>query len=112
MANKVLRRAKGTEYCLTYLPLGNASNWRIVSFSDASWGNLPDGGSQGGHLIFLVGECGVANLISWQSHRLKRVARSTIAAETLSSVDACDASLLLSSQICEHLWQEVLTYYG
>ena len=92
---------KGTDYALTYLPLGKPDDWKIVCFSDASWGNLPEGGSQGGHLIFISNCEGVANLISWQSHRMKRVARSTLAAETLAAVDACDSALLLSSQIAE-----------
>ena len=100
-ANKTLRRAKGIEYNLTFSPLGNPSLWKIVCFSDASWGNLPDGGSQGGHLIFIMGEGGEANLISWQSRRLKRIARSTLAAETLSVMGGCDSSILLATQISE-----------
>ena len=101
LANKVLRKARGTECTLCYSPLGDPKAWKITCFSDASWGNLPDGGSQGGYLIFLVGEGGVANLISWQSRRLRRVARSTIAAETLAAVEGCESSSLLSTQIAE-----------
>ena len=102
-ANKIVRRAKGMEYNLTFHSLGDPSTWEIVCYSDASWGNLPDGGSQGGFLLFLTGEDGIANLITWQSHRLKRVARSTIAAETLSLVDACEASILIANQLREML---------
>ena len=86
---------------MSYGNLGDVSTWRIISFSDASWGNLRDGGSQGGYLLFMVGANGVANLIGWQSHRLKRVARSTIAAETLAAGEACESAILLSSQISE-----------
>ena len=100
-ANKAVRKVKGSNYHLTYLPLGTPELWKIISFSDASWGNLPDGGSQGAYLIFLVGEGGTANLISWQSRRVRRVARSTIAAETLAAMDACESASLLSSQISE-----------
>ena len=102
-ANKTIRKAKGTEYPLSYLPLGDPNCWRIIGYSDASWGNLPDGGSQGGYLIFIIGDEGRANLISWQSRRLRRIARSTIAAETLAAVDACEACLLISSQLSEIL---------
>ena len=42
-------------------------------------------------------------MINWLSRRLKRVARSTIAAETLACTDACDESILLSHQISELL---------
>ena len=102
-ANKTVRMAKGLDYKLTYHPLGDPTSWKIVCFSDASFGNLPDGGSQGGCLTFLVGDKGIANLIGWHSKRLKRVARSTLAAETLACVDACAASILLSHQVSEIL---------
>ena len=46
--------------------------------------NHEDGGSQGGHLIFLVDENSRLNLISWQSKRIKWVVCSNLAAETLS----------------------------
>ena len=100
-ANKVMRRAKGVAYHISYQDLGDHHNWRIVGFSDASWGNLGEGGSQGGYLIFIVGAEGTANLVSWQSRRLRRVARSTIAAETLALGDACESSMLIASQIAE-----------
>ena len=100
-ANKLIRRAKGIEYNLLFRSLGDPNYWEVVCYADASWGNLPDGGSQGGYLMFLVGEDGTANLVSWQSRRIKRVARSTIAAETLSSVEAFEASTLIASQIQE-----------
>ena len=107
-AHKVLRRAKGTDYKITYFPLGQPEFWKILCFSDASWGNLPDGGSQGAHLIFIVSEGGVANLLSWQSRRLRRVARSTIAAETLATMTACESALLMSSQIAEIMKCEMI----
>ena len=105
-ANKVIRRAKGLDYSLDFLSLGDPRAWRIVCFSDASWGNLPDGGSQGGHLIFIAGQNGDFNLISWQSKRLRRIARSTIAAETLAIMSASESSILLSTQISEILGLE------
>ena len=107
-ANKVLRRAKGMHYSIHYSDMGDPSSWKILGFSDASWGNISDGGSQGGFLVFVTGETGVANLISWQSRRLRRVARSTIAAETLAASDACETCILLSSQIAEIMGMEKL----
>ena len=103
LANKTIRTAKGLDYNLEFINLGDPNSWRIICFSDASWGNLPDGGSQGGHLILLMGQNGGVNLLSWQSKRLKRVARSTIAAETLSVMNGCESSILIANQISEIL---------
>ena len=74
-------------------------------FSDAAFGNLKNGGSQGGHLIFLVGENNKCNLLGWQSKKLKRVVRSTLAAETLALLDAIDHAIYISS-----LYQDL--FYG
>ena len=56
--------------------------------------NHEDGGSQGGHLIFLVDENSRLNLISWQSKRIKWVVCSNLAAETLS--DGVDHAIYIS----------------
>ena len=53
----------------------------------------PDGGSQGAYLAFLADSKGNANIISWQSKRLKRMVRSFLAAETLGMCEAIDGGL-------------------
>ena len=63
-------------------------------YVDAAFGNLADGGSQGGYLVFLADQHNNCNLISWQSKRLKRIVRSTLAAETLAMCEGVDASLM------------------
>ena len=57
---------------------------KIIVFTDGAHGNLVDGGSQGGYFGFLVGENGKCALISWQSKRIRRVVKSSLAAETLA----------------------------
>ena len=42
-----------------YLP------FKIVVFTDAAFGNLSNGGSHGGHVIFLVDKYNKSNFISW-----------------------------------------------
>ena len=41
-------------YIYIYKQLGNDENLKLLVYADASHGNLPDGGSQLGYLIFLV----------------------------------------------------------
>jgi hypothetical protein len=66
-------------------------------FRDSSLGNLPDGGTQGGHFIVLTGKNGRISPITWQSKRIRRVVRSTLAAETLAMADAIDNGVFLTS---------------
>lgn len=73
----------------------------MVVFSDASFGNLQDGGTQGGHLIVLMGENGKFSPLSWQSKRVKRIVRSTLAGETLALSDGIDNALFMATLFSE-----------
>ena len=77
-------------------------NVKLAVYADASLGNLPDGGSQGGYVIFMVDSNGACAPIEWQSVRIRRVVRSTLAAETLAMADALDAAILIES-----MWKEM-----
>lgn len=99
-ANKVIRRLKSDGIPLKFQHLGDGK-LSLVVFSDASLGNLPDGGSQGGHLVFLVGETGKFSLINWNSKKLRRVVRSTLAGETLAMADGIDEAIFISTLYSE-----------
>ena len=81
---KVIRVLKNEPCSINFKTIGNLSSMKIVLYADASLNNLPKGGSQGGHLIFLTGDSGYLSLISWCAKRLRVCVRSTIHAETLS----------------------------
>ena len=61
--------------------------------------------SQAGYLLFVVGSdvlrngCGAAALVDWRSATIKRVCRSTFAAETMSAVDAFGAAMVLRASL-------------
>ena len=76
-ANKVVRRLKSEKVALKFQYL--REKLQLVVFSDASLGNLPHGGTQGGHLILLMGQNGKFSPLSWQSKKIRRVVRSTLA---------------------------------
>ena len=90
-ANKVLSRAKSEPVVLTFKDMGDLSTAKFVSFNDSSFGNLCDGGSQGSYIILLEGQNGNCSPLMWQSKKLRRVVRSTMATETLSQVEAAEA---------------------
>ena len=97
--NKTVKKLK-TSPCviLKYPSLQDfPDNCRIVCYSDASYGNLGDGGSQGGYIVFAEDQTGNRAPLTWRSKRLKRIARSTIAAEAQALVDGAGESLLLAN---------------
>lgn len=100
-ANRIVCKLKSKKVMLTFQHLGNDHALKLVMFSDASFGNLPDGGSQGGHLIVLMGEDGKFSPLAWQSKRVKRVVRSTLAAETLAMSDGIDNAVFLAMLFSE-----------
>ena len=89
--NKVFKKAKRVKSQLVIPDLGNLNDLKIVAYGDSSFSNLSDGGSQGGHIIFLVGSKKKYFPLSWQSRRIRRLVKSTQAAETLALVDLAEA---------------------
>ena len=81
--NKMIRGLKTMPSCnITFMALSNPSEAVIYCFSDASLGNLEDGSTQGGYINFLGSKDGsMVSPLSWRSHRLKRVVRSTLAGD-------------------------------
>jgi len=102
-ANCLLRsvRATSSSLWLRRLTLETAT-W--VAFSDAGWANAEDMRSQKGQLIPIANAEGeAASLAEWRSHRIKRMCRSTLAAETQSLSTAVDTTLFLRALIAEML---------
>ena len=83
--NKLINKIKDNQHTLRYQGLDLP--FKIVLFTDAAFGNLSDGGSQGEDVIFLVDKHSKSNLISWQSKRIKRIVQNTLAAETIAMMD-------------------------
>ena len=100
-ANRIVSKLKSKKVILNFQYLGRDSALKMVTFSDASFGNLSDGGTQGGHFIVLMGENGRFSPLSWQSRRVKRVVRSTLAGETLAMSEGIDNAIFLSTLFSE-----------
>ncbi|KAL5253495.1 hypothetical protein ACHWQZ_G013327 [Mnemiopsis leidyi] len=80
---------------------------KLLTYSDASFGNLANNGSQCGYLIFLAdANETVKNIISWKSVRLERVCSSTLTAESLALFKAVDHAMLIQ-QILKQLMGSV-----
>ena len=100
--NKLIKHVKNTPSCIEIPKFKDLASLELLVFTDASYGNLVDGGSQGAHIVFLTdGE--LCCPIVWHSKRIKRVVHSTLAAETLSLIEGCESAIMMSNLIGEVL---------
>jgi hypothetical protein len=102
-ANKVLKRIKQHPVMLHFCGLEEPEQLCIECYSDASFGNLQGGGSQGGYVVFLADHRGCKCLVSWQSRKVRRVVKSTLAAETLALLDAAESGIFVANMLSELL---------
>ena len=77
--NKVIKFIKSTPSHIT-IPVMNLESLQLLLYSGASFNNLPEGGSQGGYIVFLCNKFSVP--IAWNLTRLKRMTRSTLNIKT------------------------------
>ena len=105
-ANKILRkiRQNGVTHMHTKPIDGEPV---LVCWSDASWANRKDAKSTGGYVITMThpetleGKLGHHTIIGWSSNKLKRVARSSLAAEVQAMVNGED-----ELHLCRACWAE------
>ena len=94
--NKAVREMKTRKACLRFPPVPT-ERWRLLVVTDAGWGVRANGESQGGLLLCLCDQDvleqkpGKTWVIEWASKKLRRVVRSSTAAETLAAQNGLDA---------------------
>ena len=93
LLRKILLEIKTT---VSYIRMNrmNLNDINLTVYCDASFGNLAGGCSQLGFLVML---CDRDNAIpiSWSSKKAKRIARSTLTAETLAAAEAVDTACII-----------------
>ena len=114
-ANNSLAQLKA-QYTPLVLRAGHViSHSKLVCIGDSSLGNSSKY-SQGGYLIFICNDSdsailhGPVTLISWKSAKSKRVATSSMAAETLLMTSMCEEALYLQAWI-EELRHPMMTVH-
>ncbi|CAK9111071.1 unnamed protein product, partial [Durusdinium trenchii] len=81
----------------------------FVCYTDAAVANRPNFASTGGHLVgmvhrsYLQGQKGFVNPISWRSHKLVRVARSSLSAEVQAMAEGEQELMFVRAE-----WSELL----
>ena len=104
-ANKLLRTMKNMgQLQISFTDLDAVEKWVIVFITDASFNNNTDGTTHAGHLIFIVNkENFYSNIVARKSGKLRRIARSTIAAECYALTEDVEASKSVRKLVGEML---------
>ena len=103
-ANKVIKKIKLESYSLIFPELGPTDELYLAVFTDASLANLPDQvSSAGGYVILLIGSNKMCCVLSWCSCKIKRVVKSTSAAEALTLLEGVEEAVCLQALLSELL---------
>ena len=98
---KCIRKLKESSCEVMFPTLGHPGSWGITVFSDAAHANLNGVNSTSGHIVFLTGENGRCASLSWSCNKIKRVVRSSLAAEALSLQEGLEDGFYHQSMIQE-----------
>ena len=98
---KVIGRVKSDPIRL-YIPRMSAlDECHLECFADASFANMQGNASQGGYIVFLCDNFQGKCPIFWQSKKIRRVVKSTLAAEALALLDGASTAVYLAKIIQE-----------
>ena len=101
-ANKAVKKIKSTDVCIMFPTLTNIEDCYILTMSDAAFANLQDNVSSGcGHIILLIDSNMRCCPLSWKANKVKRVVRSTLAAEALALQETIDCAIYLRELLRE-----------
>ena len=98
-ANKVLKQLQSDDVKIYYNDLEEVED--IICDTDASYATLPGGASQGAYIMFLKGTNGKYAPIAWKSNKIRRIVKSTLAAESLAMQEGADHSYVIMALIKE-----------
>ena len=108
--NKLLRSARATSSSRLLIHRVEVKSGRsvIVAYGDSSWANCPDNLSSQGGCMIVLSDIGILtpaggrfSLLDWRSSKLKRVGRSTLAAEAQSNATAADLGMFARATAAE-----------
>ena len=87
-ANKLDNKMKGEEMVVTLKKEDILADSKLIVFCDASFAKMAGGDSQGGYInLWSDALRNNMNPIAWQSHRIKRILNSTLAAEAMALIE-------------------------
>jgi hypothetical protein len=99
LANKVVHHLKPSSNLTLRYPKLNKSSLLILAFADGSLHNNKYLSSQLGHVLLLSDATSACCVLSFRSFKSRRIARSSLAAETMAFAYTFDASFALKHDL-------------
>ena len=99
--NKVISRVKSDNVKLFMPKMEKLENCYLECFSDASFANLVNSGSQGGFVVFLRDDTENRCPIFWRTRKIRRVVKSTLSAEAMALLEGAESSVYLARILSE-----------
>ena len=103
LINKIIDKARVTKFSLKFQNLGSKNELKIVVFSDASLSNMPKPIKVTIWFCLLWSQ-GNFSPIWLNSKKIRRVVRSTLAADVLAWAEEIDNSIFLCTLLAELLY--------
>ena len=98
--NKLVVRLRSSHVNIYFPKFESLKQCTIKCFTDASFRNLPQEGSQAGYIIFIENDGeNCKSPIYWKSKKISRVVDSTLAAETMALHEGAKTSIYLATVI-------------
>ena len=97
--NKIVSKLHSSSLKLHFPAMPGFEACFLECYTDASFANLSDGSSQGGFVIFLGSSEGSRCPLYWESRKIRRVVKSTLAAETLALIDGAETAVYIGKLI-------------
>ena len=102
-ARKVMKSLLHVDNKIVFPKLDEKS-LKVIVYTDASFGNLNDGvDSMGANIVFLADKGDKCFPLDWTANKVKRVVKSTIAAETLALANGLDNAIFTRRLVAEML---------
>ena len=100
--NKLVLKLQKSHIILSFPGMQSLDDCIIEAYADASFANLNGSFSQAGFVIFLKDSRDKRCPVFWESRKVKRVVKSTLAAETLALIDCAETAIYIK-RILEEL---------
>ena len=90
---------------MKFVKLGSLENWVLEAYGDAGFKSLPDKVSScsGSVLLLTNSATKSASVLSWKSNKIRRVVKSSTAAECLAANETLDALVYIKTVLRELL---------
>ena len=103
---KLRNRAVSGSYSSRFCALKAENAYRLVIYTDASFAGLPDTVSSAARFIIFLSDGEKAVVLASRSFNIKRVCRSTLAAETMAALEGVEEGIFIRKLFFATIWPQ------